>query len=157
MKFKQMVVICDNIEELKKLYFDKCITEYIIDVSNEDKIQEIARDEIEIMQINNTIVLPVVEFCSIKDMIGILKVNNLNGIVLEALTTTYDKKYVGFANLGELIDFVINEKKQFKFIDSTAQKLSKRFTTNTEKMEELYKISKDSNILLDTIKDVFMF
>ena len=158
MKFKQMTVICNNIEKLREIYFNKCVNaEYIVDVSDVKNICEIAKNELKIMQICDAVVLSVNEFCSVEDMLGVLKSHNLNAIVLENSATTYDKKYIGFKTLDELIDFVVNEKKKFKFIDSTAEILSKKHSTDGKKIKELYTVSGDTNILAVEVKEAFIF
>jgi len=158
MKFKQMAIICNDTKELRKIYFDKCVNaSYIVDITDEENICEIAKDKIEIMQINGTVILSVNEFCSVKDMIGELKTHKLNAVVLENLATTYDKKYIGFKTWDELADFVINKNKKFKFIDLTVKILLGKWSTDAEKMSELCAISCDDDILHDDAKEMFIF
>lgn len=155
MKFKQMAIICNDTKELRKIYFDKCVNaSYIVDITDEENICEIAKDKIEIMQINDTVILSVNEFCSVKDMIGELKAHKLNAVVLENLATTYDKKYIGFKTLNELVDFVINGNKKFKFVSETAKSLSDK--PPHKKLVKLYEVSGDINLIPDA-KEMFVF
>jgi hypothetical protein len=155
MKFKQMTIVCNDVAKLKEIYVDKFVNAaYVIDITDEDNIYEIAKDKLEIMQINDTVILSVNEFCSVKDMIGGLKAHKLNAVVLENLATTYDKKYIGFKTLDELIDFVINGNKKFKFISKTAKYLSDNYVENPNK---LYEVSGDTNILSKELQEMFVF
>lgn len=154
-----MTIVCNDIDKLRKIYFDKCVNaEYIVNITDEKKIFEIAKEELEIIQISDTVVLSVNELCSVEDMLRELKINGLNAIVLENPATTYDKKYIGFKTLDELINFVINENIKFKFIDSTANELSTNSNEKTSSLyTKLYEVSDDTNILPEDVKEMFIF
>ena len=157
MKFKQMTIVCNDIEKLKKIYFDKCVNvEYVVNITDEENICEVAKNELEIMQISDTVILSVNESYSVEDMLEELKVNGLNAIVLENSATTYDKKYIGFKALEELIDFVINENKKFKFISDTANELSTNWNEKTSSLyTKLHEVSDDGYMLTIEAQEMF--
>ena len=155
MKFKPMTIVCNDIVKLREIYFKKFLNAtYIVDMTDEEKVYEIAKDKLEIMQISTTVILSVNESFSVEDILGELKAHKLNAIVLENLATTYDKKYIGFKTLDELVDFVINGNKKFKFVSETAEFLSDNHSENSN---ELYEVSGDTNILSKDAQEMFLF
>ena len=156
-----MTIVCNDIFKLREIYFNKFVNvTYIIDITDEEEIYEIAKDKLKIMQISATVILSVDEFCSIEDMLGELKAHDLDAIVFENLTTTYNQKYIGFKTLDELIDFVINENKKCTFMRNTADELSDEHEKSNNKamiIQKLYEVSCDNMILPKKVREMFIF
>ena len=157
MKLKEVMIQCNEPEKLKKILYDKCIGyKYIIDTTDETDIKEIGIDKIKILELGNTLIIPLSEFCTLNDMLGLLKSHEIDGVITDNFISTYDEKYIGFKTLKELADFIIEKKQRFNFLESTAKELKGKYKNTPELLVKLFEISNDNKILPDSLAEIFI-
>ena len=155
-KLKNMTIMCENAEEAKEYWYLEQLGKNIIIKSD----KELNVYDIPCLIINNTVVLKVEESTTSKDLLGVLKHNGMDAIVLQDTIDILDEDIYYFNNEDDLVDYVIEQNKPFTFIDITAEYLQEWYNEDEEKqtrIKQLYKVSGDNKILLAEVQDTFIF
>lgn len=160
-KLKNMTIVCENSQKANEIYHDDMFHKYGHIMTCDCK--EYESYEIKTLNITDTTsVLKVHPNTSAKDLIGLLKNQKIDAIVLENSVDMFNDEYLIFENLDEFMDSIIEKNQKYELTENTASRIQDYLVTSKteeqrKKVEKIFEICNDERVLTETLKKLFVF